>query len=604
MSPQVSQKFESILSDLSTKFVSVPWELLDSEIEEGLQRLVEFLNTDRAAIIQVNGLDAIVSHIYAHYGIPTELKTAIVSVPWFSEKLLSAEPVVLDDLPNSLPAEAQLEREYCKRTGLKAIATLPIFFAGSFFGAISTASFRRKRKWNSLTLKRLRLIGELFANAITRKQNEEKIREQITKLESQYQFEKLISDLSARFVTLGHERLDARIEEALEHLVVSFQMDRLAMLNVSRDGKMAKVTHSANAPQISAAPTEINYAEHFPWHAKKALACEIINIHIRQLPEQAEKDQQSAQSMGIRSNLVIPLIVNGSVQYVLAANAVRSEREWDPEIVSRIRLLGDIFANSLALRQEEEQRHQAELEAQKHREELAHVSRVSAAGELAASMAHELKQPLSAILTNAETALRLLPQSAELFEVREALGEIVEDDQRAADIIQKLKSMVRRTSTEFSDVRINDLIRDVVSLIASSAVMRQVEIQEILAEDLPPTHGDRIQLQQVLLNLLLNGLDAVEEAAPQDRKILIYSATNNGHIEVIVQDFGKGIATDVLKHLFEPFYTSKKDGLGIGLSIAQTIIQLHGGVIHAANNSGRGATFRFYLPQAPITALR
>jgi len=592
----VSEKFESILSDLSTKFVSVPWDQLDSEIEEGLKRVVQFLKTDRAAIIQVRELDAVVGHIYARPGIPREPKTAIVSVPWFSQKLLSAQPIILEDLPQSLPVDALAEREYCLKTGLKAMATLPIFFAGSFFGAISTASFRRKRKWDSLALNRLRLIGEIFANAITRKQNEEKIRDQIAKLESQYQFEKLISDLSARFVTLGHEGLDGRIEQALEHLVVLFQMDRLAMLKVSRDGKVARVTHSANGPEISAAPTDMNYAEHFPWHAQKALACEIINIHIKQLPATADLDRMSAESMGILSNLVIPLIVHGTVQYVLAANSVRAEREWDEEIVSRVRLLGEIFANSLTLRQEELQRYQAELEVQKHREELAHVSRVSAAGELAASMAHELGQPLSAILTNAEAVLRILPETTELWEIREAISDIVEDDQRAAQIIQKLKTMVRRTPTEFSAIHINDVIRDVVSLIKSSAVMRNVEIQENLAEDLSLVRGDRIQLQQVLLNLLLNSLDALQTAESHDRKIIIRSCQSNGNIEVAVQDFGKGIGDESLAHLFEPFFTSKKDGLGVGLSIAQTIIQLHGGSLHAENNSRRGATFRFLLP--------
>src|SRR5262249_29832720 len=162
---------------------------------------------------------------------------------------------------------------------------------------------------------------------------------------------------------------------------------------------------------------------------------------------------------GIQSNLILPVVINDSVDYVLAANSVRSERTWEYEIVPRIRLLGEIFANALTRKVMEEQRKQAELEAQLHRQELAHVSRISAAGELAASIAHELNQPLTGILTNAQAALHFLSGNGrpDLQEIREILADIVDDDKRAGGIIRNLRSMVRKSQPEFVLLNLNEV---------------------------------------------------------------------------------------------------------------------------------------------------
>ena len=444
---------------------------------------------------------------------------------------------------------------------------------------------------------RMKLLGEIFANALIRKRHEQEIQNQILKLQTQYEFERLISDLSAHFVNIQRPSLDQQIESTLEQLLRFFQMDRMALLKV-HGHEVATVTHSANADGIAAAPVDINYVEHFPWHAKKLLAGETVCGNMNDLPADAATDRKSAASMGIQSNLVIPLYVNESLEYVFATNAVRSERAFSPEIIPRIRLLGEIFANALSRKAMVEERRKVELEAQRHRQELAHVSRVTAAGELSASIAHELNQPLTGIMSNAQAALRFLSgTNINLQEMREILSDIVEDNKRASEVIRKLRSLVKKSETEFVLLDLNVLLGEVVELIKSDAVIRNVALFTELSEDLPRVNGDRIQLQQVVLNLLLNALDALSDTGPGWRKIIVRTTrTDKGFVCTSVIDYGKGIIQTQLEQIFEPFFTTKKEGMCMGLSIAKSILNAHGGEMWAENNPDHGATFHFTLP--------
>jgi PAS domain S-box-containing protein len=242
-------------------------------------------------------------------------------------------------------------------------------------------------------------------------------------------------------------------------------------------------------------------------------------------------------------------------------------------------------------------RKRAEMDAHQLRQELAHVGRVATLGELAGSLAHELKQPLTAILANAQAAVRLLPSSSELNEVREILHDIAEDDERAVEVIGRLRSLLKKEELACKPLELNDLVQRVVQLVSHETTVRRAVLALDLDPALPPVSGDRVQLQQVLLNLIMNGLDAVSAVAPEDRKLLIRTRRQGAHtIEVAVCDSGTGIDSNRLAQIFEPFVTTKPHGLGLGLSISRSIIEAHGGQLTAANNPDRGATFRFILP--------
>jgi PAS domain S-box-containing protein len=243
-------------------------------------------------------------------------------------------------------------------------------------------------------------------------------------------------------------------------------------------------------------------------------------------------------------------------------------------------------------------RKEAEAELRQQRDELAHLIRVSTMGELATSLAHELNQPLTAILSNAQAAQRFLAANpADVNEVTEILRDIVEDDNRAGQIIQKMRAMVKKDELKFSTLDLTALISDVVLLVRSDAVLHNVIVSVQLNAGLPPVRGDKVQLQQVMLNLLLNAFDAMKDCPPGERAVLVKTEPDGAkRVKVSVADQGIGLASDRIDKIFQPFYTTKREGLGMGLSISRSIIEAHGGKLWAENNSDRGATFYFTVP--------
>jgi PAS domain S-box-containing protein len=241
----------------------------------------------------------------------------------------------------------------------------------------------------------------------------------------------------------------------------------------------------------------------------------------------------------------------------------------------------------------------AELQAQQHRAELAHVARIATLGELSASLAHELNQPLTAILSNAQAAQRLLDaEPIDLAEIREILKDVVADDNRAGQVIQRLRALVKKQPPEFTALDLGAILHEVVHLVHTDAILRASEIALTVAPGLPPVWGDRVELQQVALNLLLNALEAMKERPVEGRQVLVQvEADGPRMVKVAVRDRGTGLG-DEIERVFRPFHTTKPDGLGVGLSISRSIVEAHGGRLWAENNPDRGATFSFTIPAA------
>lgn len=246
------------------------------------------------------------------------------------------------------------------------------------------------------------------------------------------------------------------------------------------------------------------------------------------------------------------------------------------------------------------ERKRMESESALQRTELAHLSRVSMLVELSGSLAHELNQPLSAILSNAQAAIRFLDHAPpNLDEVRDGLVNIVEGDKRAGEIIRRMRALLRKESPEHRPLDINDVVMDVLRLIHSDLLGRRVDLVLEIAEELPPVHGDKVQLQQVLLNLIMNASEAMKDTSRRRTLSVMTGKASADMVEVSVSDVGSGIKGEDLEHVFTPFVTTKRDGLGLGLTVCRTIIHAHDGRLRAINNSaGPGATFSFTLPFA------
>jgi two-component system, LuxR family, sensor kinase FixL len=237
-------------------------------------------------------------------------------------------------------------------------------------------------------------------------------------------------------------------------------------------------------------------------------------------------------------------------------------------------------------------------ELYRHRQELAHLMRVSTMGELAASLAHELNQPLTAILSNAQAAQRFMAtDTVDLAEVREILNDIVQDNNRASEVIRRIRALLKKGEREIALLDPSAVIRDAVQLLHNDALMRGMRMSVHSDANSTKVCGDKVQLQQVMLNLGLNAFDAMEGRPGSDRVVSVSITLESPKVvRVAVRDRGAGLPSDQLAIIFNPFVTSKPEGLGLGLSISRTIIEMHGGQLWAENNTDQGATFFFTLP--------
>ena len=253
---------------------------------------------------------------------------------------------------------------------------------------------------------------------------------------------------------------------------------------------------------------------------------------------------------------------------------------------------------------EHRRRRTVEVEARQRMAQLAHLNRQTTAGELSASIAHELRQPLGAILSNTETVeLMLESQAPNLEEIKTILADIKRADQRADDVIERLRRLFSKSGVEARDVDLNEIVGEVIGILAAQAAAHNVTLKTALIPDPLIVKGDRVQLEQVILNLVVNAIDALGEAGTDNRRIKVRTRLlDEDTAELSVSDNGPGVRPDVLKQIFEPFFTTKQGGMGMGLAISRTIVEAHGGRLSAENRASGGAIFRLTLPLQQVRA--
>jgi C4-dicarboxylate-specific signal transduction histidine kinase len=305
-----------------------------------------------------------------------------------------------------------------------------------------------------------------------------------------------------------------------------------------------------------------------------------------------------------RWKIDVNLLPSGSTMLFRVPTIWERYRTWTIVGVSifflQALLITGLLANLFKRRRAERALVQAGEEALHHREQITLLSRVSLLGEMTASLAHEVGQPLSAITTNANAGMRYIQRDkADPALLYEILGDVASDARRAHEIIQNVRNTIKKGDSTRRRIDLNELVRKMAHVVRPDAAGYSCEIETSLAEDLPLIEGDPVQIQQVLVNLLGNAFDAMRQIPPSERKVEISTSTNsNGEVNLSVRDHGTGIRTEVRSQLFERFFTTKEKGLGMGLAIVRSIVESHGGVIQAENVAEGGARFYFTLPVA------
>ena len=568
-------RFERLLSQLTAGLIHVPARGIDAALEDGLRDVVTFLLVDRGHLDDFlpDGLGTRITWGSPGLGEPPRV-TEVERFPWTAAKLRRGEVVRFSRI-DELPPEAAVDRAHYALSSTRSKVSLPLQAGGRMLGSLSFGSVRRERAWPDELVERLRLLSEAFASALERKRMDLSLAERL-------RFEKLLSNLTAVFRDLSVIDFEREIRHGLHRVVEFLGADRGSLIEFSREtGKVRSWTIE-----------EWMDVDEFPWLTARLQRGDSVSVgSLDELPDDAAVDRRSYLAYRVKPRLAVPLVVGASVVGGLVFSAIGAARPLSEEVTQQLNLLAEVFANALS-------RRQVELEAQRLRQDLAHIGRVSAVGELTASLAHDLSQPLAAILSNAQAALRLIaadPLNRE--SMTQILRDIVEDDRRAGAVIGRLRVLLKKGDFEHVALDLNGVVSEVARLVRSDAVLRNVAMSLELAQALPKVRGDRVQLQQVVLNLVLNGLDAMREPHAGERKLVIRTAVDDASLVAVeVEDSGAGIAPEHEEKIFEPLYTTKPEGLGMGLAIARTIVEAHGGRLIARNHPNGGATFRFTLP--------
>lgn len=529
-----------LIADLSSRFINLPADQVDPEIEVAQRRICEGMRLDLSALWQwtdgsPRGFK--MTHLYrALAGPPVPERFDAQEVfPWCLKQLLAGKAIPVSSL-DALPPEAGRDRESWLHFGIKSNLTFPLLTAGGqLLGGVSFNTVRKARSWPEEFVTRLELVAQIFANALARQRADQELCESEARL-----------TLAADAAAAGLWRLDLATQ-------------------------CFWITNKAR--------------ELFAFGADEVVTFDrfLSLVHPDDREMVRQKVQQVVQCKGeiqVEYRILRP---DGRLRWMKSQGRVHAGSSGQPDYLMGVTV--DITEQRMA-----------ELEGQRLRDNLAHLTRVNTLGALSGSLAHELNQPLGIILSNAQAAQEMLSQEPpDKDEVQAILADIVKADRRAGEVIERLRALFKGGQASLQKLSLNAVFEEVLRLIHAELLSRGITVLRELASDLPPVLGDRVQLQQLALNLILNAAEAMSANAPGTRRLHLRTALHLERIRASVRDQGEGLPADV-ERLFEPLYTTKPQGLGMGLVICRSIVGAHQGRLWAESHPGGGAVFHFELP--------
>jgi PAS domain S-box-containing protein len=533
-------RYGTMITDLSSKFVNLPPGEVDGAIEDAQRRVCEFLGLDLSALWQpveeTPGDYRLTHHYRSMGGPPITRMSATENFPWCHQQLLAGNVIAISSM-DELPPGAARDQEVWRHFGVKTSLTLPLSAGGGpAIGFLSFNDIRKERDWPHVLVQRLQLIAQVFTNALVRRRSDESLRE------------------------------SAEINRA------TFEQAAVGIAHVGTDGRWLRVNDRL---------------------------CAIVGYSREELMQLTFQDLTHPDDLQADLDHVRRVLSGAVKTYSMEKRYFRKDRSlvWAHLTVSLVRTEQGEPKHFISVVEDISERKRAEEEMHRLRLQLWHADRVAQTGAITASLAHELNQPLTGILSTAQAGLRFLAAGNPDFALtQEILTNIVHDTKRAGAVINGLRAMLRHKETQREPISLQDTIHEVLDLLHSELISRQVE-HHLQVELDAQVLADKAQIQQVLLNLVMNALEAMQDQPPEQRHLeLTLARTNAGEAMVALRDSGPGIPAEQKDKLFMAFWTTKPQGMGIGLPISYSIIETHGGRLWSENNPERGATFYFTMP--------
>ena len=536
-------EFERLLFELSVRFANVPVDQVVAVIENALLQLVSFLDFDRSAFWEF--VDEEQQHFLCSVAVegvePTQRGPVPADLAWSAKELRAGRTVVIRS-DKDIPPEAAAAAEYNRRAGIRSVLVVPLRVDGRVVAAIGFGAFRSTREWPPEFIARLTVIGGVMAQALVRKRSEAALRAS----EARWQ---LIFETSTLAISVFDQDLRYTATNPAFQAILGYTEDELRQLT----------------------PLDLTVGEEL----------EAADIRLAALRE-GKIDHYTAEKQYRRKD--------GTVIWAQASVA-RASRSG-PEMF--IGTMIDIT---------EGKRAQESLLATQS--ELTRVSQLTTIGQMAASIAHEIKQPITSIVMGASAGLRwLTKEPPNLKEVRACLDLIANNGDRANQVIDSVRAMFQKNRQEKEFFDINKIIQETSELVRGEAREKGIVLQSDLSDDLRPVFGIRIQLQQVMLNLFWNAIEAMDAVASGTRQLRVSSTSfAPDSVLITVANSGPGLSPNDINRIFDPFFTTKPRGMGMGLSICRSLVEAHNGKLSAHSGVKQGAVFEITLPAGDLSQL-
>lgn len=407
-------------------------------------------------------------------------------------------------------------------------------------------------------------------------------------------FESLVGELSAAMARVPADEVDREIESWLGKICRALDLDRSAVYERDSPDQPVRATHTWVRPNFPPFPKNYDPEKLIQRSTELVMSGKtLVFARPSDIPVENQDTRRFVEKYGPKASAAIPMWAGGRVIGAASFGKFRSPRKWPSELLDQLTMAVRLFSSAI-------ERKQSEIAIRAVRSELRVASRRNVMSELVASLSHEINQPLGAILSNLGGVARLLTQgNPQPAMALEAVNSAIEDTKRTAEIVRRIRSMFKNQVEHKAPIGIGGLIGEVVKLTAGEASVRKIAVQIEVSPSGQRVIGDSIQLQQCVLNLVMNAFDAITEARSPRRDVVIKVAPEKiGWTGVSICDSGGGIDPAVAKRLFEPFVTTKTDGMGLGLLVTRSIVESHGGRIWASPNTDQGTTFTFTLPVA------